>query len=214
MTTSASEIFANVETNRTGSVGADVFADEVHAELVRLTESLFFDNRVMCRRSIILAEAGTPRTSSLWLATGMAAILSNSVDNAVHVLAVESSAKKDRLPAARAGISMATDKCVLERIPATTPRILGAGGLADRLSTLTANGIPVIVHLPDIGENFGVLARVGPVDGVVLLIRAAHSRRAPLELIQRQLTTARVPLLGSVLLDRIYPIPEKLYRIL
>jgi hypothetical protein len=52
------------------------------------------------------------------------------------------------------------------------------------------------------------------VDGVVLLVRAAQTHRAVLAAIERQLAKAGTPLLGSVLLDRDYPIPEKFYRLL
>jgi hypothetical protein len=48
---------------------------------------------------------------------------------------------------------------------------------------------------------------------VILLVRATQTRRATLAMLERQLAMGGTPLLGAVLLDRDYPIPENLYRL-
>ncbi len=49
-------------------------------------------------------------------------------------------------------------------------------------------------------------------DGVVLIVEANHSRRETVRRAKEQLESAQVQLLGAVLDQRTFPIPEKLYR--
>jgi Mrp family chromosome partitioning ATPase len=49
-------------------------------------------------------------------------------------------------------------------------------------------------------------------DGVVLIVEANHSRRETVRRAKEQLERAEVRLLGAVLDQRTFPIPEKLYR--
>jgi len=49
-------------------------------------------------------------------------------------------------------------------------------------------------------------------DGVVLIVEANHSRRETVRRAKEQLESAHVRLLGAVLDQRTFPIPEKLYR--
>lgn len=49
-------------------------------------------------------------------------------------------------------------------------------------------------------------------DGLVLVLRANRTRRLVAAQIKHQLCKARVPILGTVLMDRRFPVPEALYR--
>jgi Mrp family chromosome partitioning ATPase len=49
-------------------------------------------------------------------------------------------------------------------------------------------------------------------DGVVLIVEANHTRRETVRRTKEQLESAKVPLLGAVLDQRTFPIPEFLYR--
>ncbi len=49
-------------------------------------------------------------------------------------------------------------------------------------------------------------------DGIVLIVEANHTRRETLRRAKEQLENAQVRLLGAVLDQRTFPIPEKLYR--
>jgi Mrp family chromosome partitioning ATPase len=51
-------------------------------------------------------------------------------------------------------------------------------------------------------------------DGVALIVEANHSRRETVRRAIEQLESARVRILGAVLDQRTFPIPEKLYRML
>jgi Mrp family chromosome partitioning ATPase len=49
-------------------------------------------------------------------------------------------------------------------------------------------------------------------DGLILVLSARHTRRAAARRIKQLLDEARVQLLGTVLTDREFPIPERIYR--
>ena len=49
-------------------------------------------------------------------------------------------------------------------------------------------------------------------DGVVLIVEANHNRRETVRRAKEQLESAKVRILGAVLDQRTFPIPEKLYR--
>ena len=56
-------------------------------------------------------------------------------------------------------------------------------------------------------SSFGELT-----DGAILLLHANSTRRESAARAKLQLEQARIPLIGAVLLDRTFPIPEKIYR--
>ncbi len=56
------------------------------------------------------------------------------------------------------------------------------------------------------------LAMLQMVDGMVLVISARHTRRATARSVKRILEAANAPILGTVLMDRVFPIPAKIYR--
>jgi Mrp family chromosome partitioning ATPase len=49
-------------------------------------------------------------------------------------------------------------------------------------------------------------------DGIVLVLSAQHTRRAAALRIKEKVDEAHVRLLGTVLSDREFPIPQRLYR--
>jgi hypothetical protein len=55
-------------------------------------------------------------------------------------------------------------------------------------------------------------AMAGLADGVVLVLSAHRTRRATARNIKERLEFAQVRILGTVLCDRVFPIPEKIYR--
>jgi hypothetical protein len=50
------------------------------------------------------------------------------------------------------------------------------------------------------------------VDGIVLVVSARHTRKASARNVQRALESANARILGTVLIDRSFPIPENIYR--
>jgi Mrp family chromosome partitioning ATPase len=49
-------------------------------------------------------------------------------------------------------------------------------------------------------------------DGIVLIVEANHTKRESVRQAKKHLETAQVQLLGAVLDQRTFPIPEFLYR--
>jgi hypothetical protein len=70
----------------------------------------------------------------------------------------------------------------------------------------------LLVHTPPLGTDTlaSVLGQV--TDGVVLALEANETRRVSARTAKETLEAARVQLLGTVLNNRTFPIPEKLYR--
>ena len=70
----------------------------------------------------------------------------------------------------------------------------------------------LLVHTPPLGADTlaSVLGQV--TDGVVLALEANETRRVSARTAKETLEAARVRLLGTVLNNRTFPIPEKLYR--
>jgi hypothetical protein len=90
----------------------------------------------------------------------------------------------------------------------------GSGTVAQRLSELRAAEQTVLLHLPDAPAWINSAVNQEEFAGMVLLSRASHTRKSAVESLQVKLQQLRVPLLAAVLLDREYPIPERIYRLL
>jgi hypothetical protein len=214
VTTSATQVLPTAHVTADDQAASDrILTNEALHQVECLTEELFFDQKGLHRRSILMVDLGGSRTSSLWLATGMAAALGRTLRQRVHVLSV-GSRPADILSAWDNTKSKASSNYALEPVGEKGSGRYSSKELSDRVPALRADGGCVIIHVSQLKEPIGVLARTIPVDGIVLLIRAGKTRRAVIEAIARQLPSAGKPLLGSVLLDRTYPIPEKLYRLL
>lgn len=65
---------------------------------------------------------------------------------------------------------------------------------------------------PPAGESDAAMAMAQFADGIVLVLSARNTRRVTARRIKETLQEARVRLLGTVLSDREFPIPESLYR--
>ncbi len=68
----------------------------------------------------------------------------------------------------------------------------------------------VVVHLPAYQANAAVVG--SRLDGTVLVIEAHSTRRIVAQRLKQWLTTVNMRLLGVVLTERTFPIPEFLYR--
>jgi hypothetical protein len=182
-------------------------------EIERLTESIFYRKSSLRYKSVLMVDLGG-NTSSLWVATGVASLLGKARHSMVHVLAVEGKASEISHSSEEGELDPGAGTCVLERISDSASTMAGRSLLTDRLSAIRADGLMAVVHLSQLREQAINRSCVEFVDGVILLVRAAQTRRAALGMIEKQMEMSRTPLLGSVLLDRDYPIPENLYRLL
>ena len=83
-----------------------------------------------------------------------------------------------------------------------------------RLHDIRKAGDVLILHADNLLDYPELLSQADQLDGAALIIRASKTRRAAIEAVRNQLQAAEIPLLGAILLDRTFPIPEKLYRLL
>ena len=72
----------------------------------------------------------------------------------------------------------------------------------------------VLVDAPPVAASSGFLTLVTLAEGVVLVLKAGHTRRPAVLLAIEELETAGVKVLGAVLNQREYPIPEAIYKML
>ena len=69
-----------------------------------------------------------------------------------------------------------------------------------------------ILEAPPVGRSDEATAMAQFADGMILVLSAQHTRRATAIKVKQTLESANVRLLGSVLSDRDFPIPEGIYR--
>ena len=69
-----------------------------------------------------------------------------------------------------------------------------------------------IVEGPSAGESNEATVMAQFADGIILVLSAHRTRRAMARKIKQTLEAAQVRVLGTVLSDRVFPIPERLYR--
>jgi Mrp family chromosome partitioning ATPase len=69
-----------------------------------------------------------------------------------------------------------------------------------------------IVEGPPAGESNEAMAMAQFADGIILVLSAQHTRRITARKIMEMLEASQVRILGTVLSDRVFPIPEGIYR--
>jgi hypothetical protein len=69
-----------------------------------------------------------------------------------------------------------------------------------------------VVEGPPAGESNEATAMAQFADGIILVLSALHTRRITARKIKETLEAAQARILGTVLCDRIFPIPERIYR--
>jgi Mrp family chromosome partitioning ATPase len=70
----------------------------------------------------------------------------------------------------------------------------------------------VLISAPALSRETDATLVAQLADGIVLIVEANHTRRETVRRAKEQLESAHVRLLGAVLDQRTFPIPEKLYR--
>ncbi len=97
----------------------------------------------------------------------------------------------------------------------------GAGSDAERLTTASLHSYLgelrrefeySIVEGAPAGDSNDTTAMAQFADGIILVLSAQRTRRITARKIQEALESAQVRLLGTVLNDRVFPIPERIYK--
>jgi len=69
-----------------------------------------------------------------------------------------------------------------------------------------------IVEGPPAGASSEATAMAQLADGIILVLSARRTRRATARCVKERLEAAQARILGTVLTDRLFPIPESIYR--
>lgn len=69
-----------------------------------------------------------------------------------------------------------------------------------------------VVAGPPAGESNDATALAKMADGIILVLSARHTRRITARKIKEAMEAVQVRLLGTVLSDRVFPMPEAIYR--
>jgi len=69
-----------------------------------------------------------------------------------------------------------------------------------------------IIEGPPAGESNEAIAMAQLADGIILVLSARHTRRAAARAIKERLVAAQARILGTVLTDRQFPMPESIYK--
>jgi hypothetical protein len=69
-----------------------------------------------------------------------------------------------------------------------------------------------VVQLPPAVAGAGAISIGAQLDGIVLVLTANSTRKAVAQRVRDMFIAARIPLLGAVLCERTFPIPESIYR--
>jgi len=96
--------------------------------------------------------------------------------------------------------------------PADDGRDQTASSLHSYMGSLRSKFEYSVIEGPPAGESMRATAMAQFADGLVLVLSASHTRRATAQKIKSMLESANVRLLGTVLSDRDFPIPERIYR--
>jgi len=89
---------------------------------------------------------------------------------------------------------------------------ISSASLHLRLSSLRREFEYSIVESPSAGASNEATTIAQMTDGIILVLSAQRTRRATARNIKERLEAARARILGTVLSNRIFPIPEKIYR--
>ena len=223
MTVSATESLESRKFGQAGSAGLSAHAAtlpgipaltrEARSEVERLTHTLFLTKEGEHRSSVLLGEIGDSATSSAWLAIGVGAALA-ARGRRTHVLCLAASPHPELSAETFSLRRQQPQNCVLEYLDRNDIAGHFGDALDGRLTDLRASGSTVVIHTENLLGYPEVLSLADHLDGVALIVRASHTRKAAIDAVRNQLAAAEIPLLGAVLVDRTFPIPEKLYRLL
>ena len=69
-----------------------------------------------------------------------------------------------------------------------------------------------VVEAPPAAESHAAMAMSQFADGIILVVSARYARRAVARKVKESLEGTRARILGTVLSDRVFPIPQAIYR--
>jgi len=83
-----------------------------------------------------------------------------------------------------------------------------------RVKELPAEFAYVVINAPPVGVHMDAVLLGQMADGIALVLEANSTRRVAARKAKQALAAANVPVLGVILNNRTFPIPERIYRLL
>lgn len=196
----------------------EAFAREQIRGLVR---RVFFNNEALSVKQVIFSSAGrNPHVADICDQVGQALSLETSAD--IAIVDCESG-EKEGTRVRRYGGSAAIKAQSMQtaanlwRVPAFGVRECGQGLKTGRywlswLAELRSEFEYSIIHGPAAGISSEAALLGELADGIILVVGANSTRRAIARNIKERLEASRSRILGTVLSERTFPIPERIYR--
>jgi Mrp family chromosome partitioning ATPase len=200
-------------------------------EIMKLVQRLFFQGDRNGGPKIVSFSGIAREDRSSWICARAAEYLASQADASVCI--VDANFRSPRLhthydTSNRTGLAAALTaegpiKSFATQLPIKNLWLLPSGSAKPGLDTnlgrcrarfaeLREQFAHVLVSAPPLARETEATLLGQLADGVVLIVEANHSRRDTVRQAKEHLETARVPILGAVLDQRRFPIPEFLYR--
>ena|SRR5437763_4690543 len=214
------------ESRPTNGKASALALDALAREEIRgLVQRLFFVGGEKSPKSVVFCGVDEGRGSS-WICASASRSLAAQIS--APVCAVDANLRDPRLkqllPSENGTLASKPSECELVRPIAENLSLLcgdalgtnGNGQSLDRLrlplSDLLSHFNYVLIDAPPIGLSSDAAILGQWTDGIVLVLEAHSTRRAAALKAKQLLDAANVQLLGTVLNNRTFPIPERLYR--
>ena len=191
------------------------------AQAIGLVQQIF----LVAKHTCVVVCGVDEQQSTTSLISEMARTLSSQADGSICLAIVNSNGRDDQrslrdLPAELPASTTRTDlneprrNLVVARNLFTNsdnspfrPETLGK-----RIKELRQQFDYILIDVPPLGASSEALMAGHHADGVMLVLKADHTRRLAASKVREALAASGVPLLGVVLNNRTFPIPDLLYR--
>jgi hypothetical protein len=193
----------------------EAFAQE---QIVGLVRRVFFSGPERPVRQVILSAVET-ETDVRSLSHRVAEVLAGETVGSVAVaesgdamLGDATGSRESREGKGRLGQIATQLRRNLWLLPARGEEPVTAASLNQYLSEIRREFEYSVIAARSLGESTEAMAMSQFADGIILVLSARHTRRAVARWIKESLEGSRARVLGAVLSDRLFPIPEAVYR--
>jgi succinoglycan biosynthesis transport protein ExoP len=210
---------------------ANVSAKPANEEIMKLVQRLFFRGGQPCGPKVVSFSGIARDERSSWICARAAESLGSQTDASICVVDANFWS-----PQLHADFAVSNDDGLAAALTTSGPiRSFTTPLLTDNMWLLSAgsncgNAYTHVerlrVRFAELRDEFNYVLIAAPplareaeatlmgqiADGMVLIVEANHTRREYARQVKDNLETAQVPLLGAVLDQRTFPIPEFLYR--
>ncbi len=179
------------------------------AELLKLVQRVFLAGTNGDAKRRVLFCGVEEGSASSYVCAQAARILAEQVPAPVCVVDVAHGCTVDCLSAQqlRSNLSFVSSKSV-----GSNGNGSGTTDTRSKISSLRNEFEFVLIDAAPLSSRSDAVILGKDTDGIILVIEAHSTRRAAARRAKEALDSAGVPLLGTVLNNRTFPIPEKLYR--